>query len=232
MSVHCHSTVLSSQDAAAGVFRILPRGHFRPSDSSDTRGPWFLSDQRAQEIVQAASDRQADYPIDYEHALIKGGEARAAGWFKRLEARADGIYATDARWTAAAAQMISAKEYRYISPAFLSEGGTGEITKLINVSLTNYPALHTLADLNAACAALAAMTQQPVDGMTAKERVNFVRIFGATPEALRAVEVATSAAHSQRIGEGFAGTGFTENQQEAWMRNFGKTPAELRQLYP
>jgi phage I-like protein len=90
--------------------------------------------------------------IDYEHATLKAKEngqaAPAAGWFKKLVWRdGQGLFLTDARWTDQAKAMVKTKEYRYVSPVFTYHPTTGEVLSLINLALTNDPALSGLTDL-------------------------------------------------------------------------------------
>jgi phage I-like protein len=63
--------------------------------------------------------------------------------------RADGLWATDVRWTERAASMLKAKEYLYYSPAFLHDDD-GRPTRLLNVALTNLPATRNMTPLVAA----------------------------------------------------------------------------------
>lgn len=140
--------------------RLIPAGRFHPVDGRPEAAlGWYLDDAHAAAIVAAAAARQTDYVIDYEHqtlAAAKNGQpAPAAGWFKKLEWRpGDGLYATDVRWTVAAAQMITAHEYRYGSPVFAFDPKTGAVLALAHFGLTNNPALDGLTDL----AALAALS--------------------------------------------------------------------------
>lgn len=141
-------------------FRILPAGLFRSTDGSgrpDNVAGWLMNAQIAQRIAASLAVRKDDVLIDYEHQSLRagkeGGIAPAAGWFKRVEWReGDGLYATDARWTDKAAAMISAKEYRFISPVFTFDNRTGEVQSLLSVGLVNQPALDGLTDLAAASA--------------------------------------------------------------------------------
>lgn len=94
-----------------------------------------------------------DIPFDFNHGTSNADSSdagKAAGWFKELELRADGteLWAR-AGWTEAAAAMIEAQEYRYISPTFHyafkpSEGdrrGQNVGTTLTAAALTNTPVL-------------------------------------------------------------------------------------------
>jgi phage I-like protein len=146
--------------AAPTSFRVLPLGAFAASDGRDLKGaaPWCLSVDGAQALAAAQAARASDTVIDYEHQLLlaasNGQPVPAAGWYNALTLRDDGLYIEDARWTDKAAAMIAAREYRYISPVFLTHKTTGEVVKLINVTLTNTPGLDGLTDLNALSARL------------------------------------------------------------------------------
>jgi phage I-like protein len=63
--------------------------------------------------------------------------------------RADGLWATDVRWTERAAAMLSSKEYLYFSPAFTTDDA-GRPSRLLNVALTNLPATKNMQPLVAA----------------------------------------------------------------------------------
>lgn len=119
-----------------------------------TKGNFVLTDAGAREVMQEYISHGTDLHFDYEHLSIEPEKnaspelAKAAGWFD-LELRADGLWATNIRWTETAEKMIRAKEYRYISPAFHADEN-GEIHSLVNVALTNLPATDNLSALIAA----------------------------------------------------------------------------------
>lgn len=118
-----------------------------------------MTDEDGRRLVAAASARSSDYVIDYEHSTLhakeKGEKAVASGWYKNLEWRpGDGLYTTDARWTATARAHIAADEYRYLSPLFYYDKKTGRVLKLACVALTNDPGLDGLTDLAALSAAV------------------------------------------------------------------------------
>jgi len=130
-----------------------------------------------------------DYLIDYEHqSLEPGAVAPAAGWFKGLEWRADGLYVTDARWTEKAKQMITNREYRYISPVFNYDRVTLEVTDLQSVALTNNPALRSLTDLSrvAVNSAVKPGSVAEAPAWTSRDQEVYAHVFGASAETLRA----------------------------------------------
>jgi phage I-like protein len=129
--------------------RILPAGQFTGRDG---RGPFEVGDKTAMQAIIDRSLRFAggtELMLDYDHqsyfAAIPGvgGTAKAAGWFKELQARDDGIYGR-VEWTAAAAEAIKAGEYRYISPLFSSDKA-GKVIRIQNAALVNQPNLDLVA---------------------------------------------------------------------------------------
>lgn len=93
---------------------------------------------------------QRDLPIDYEHQTLSGGEAPAAGWYKNLYLKSDGIYTKVKEWTKKAEQYLLNKEYRYQSPVLMFndvDGETGEKIPLwiSSIALTNSPFLNGIA---------------------------------------------------------------------------------------
>lgn len=131
--------------------KLLPIGTVRMRDG---RGPYIVRDQaHAVRIIQAtrAWFGSSDMMFDYDHQAIfavgptRGGTAIAAGWAatSSLSAEPDGIY-VGVEWTPPAAQKIAAREYRYLSPAFLAAKGTGEILQIKNAALVNFAAIDSM----------------------------------------------------------------------------------------
>lgn len=140
--------------AAGPRLQLLPAGEFAARDGRPGPGRrWRLSAQEAARLVAQASARRTPYVVDYEHQTLNsehnGQPAPAAGWFKTLEWREDGLFAVDVDWTAKARAMIEAGEYRFISPVF-SYDEQGRVTALHMAALTNNPALDGMAALAAA----------------------------------------------------------------------------------
>lgn len=141
-------------DAAAWI-RLLPSGSF---STRDGRGPFAAGDLATlQDIITRTKAHlgATEMMVDYDHQAVfaavegVGGTARAAGWISAFEARADGIHG-EVTWTEAARDALAAREYRYLSPVFLTDR-TGAVIRLVNVALVNLPAM----DLSA----IAARTQ-------------------------------------------------------------------------
>lgn len=132
------------------TIQVLPIGRIK--SKRDGR-EWLVRDEaHAQEIVAAsiASADPAEIPADYDHQLMfgakdgVGGTAKASGWLSNLRVEG-GFIVADPQWTDTAAAMIKAREYRYISPVFTFDGKTREIGRVLNVALTNFPAITELA---------------------------------------------------------------------------------------
>ena len=141
--------------AALRTFRLLPAGRFHAADGSgrpaEVADGWRLDAADAAHLVAQSAGLASKRVIDYEHQTLlsadNGKPAPAAGFFQKLEARGDGLYAVDVEWTAQAAAMIQAGEYRYISPVFAYDKRTGQVLAIAHAALTNNPGLDGLTDL-------------------------------------------------------------------------------------
>ncbi|EBP4101924.1 phage protease [Salmonella enterica] len=157
----------------SGRVRLFPAGTFRGLDGRPKEcTAWVMNAVCAQRLINQVNNQKTELCFDYEHqtlrAMQNGKPAPASGWFKSLEwVEGDGLYATDVRWTDAASAMICAREYRYISPWFRYSATTGEVLSLVNVALTNIPALDDLDEVaQAAACRLAALSQTPSEQET------------------------------------------------------------------
>lgn len=119
-------------------FKIFPKGEFETSKGNFSFGE--LSAQRVMSEFQLHG--QDRLPIDFDHQMLGSGQAPeaaiAAGWFVP-EMRNGELWATDVQWTPRALEMLGAREFRFLSPAF-SVDDSNSIVELINVALTNLPA--------------------------------------------------------------------------------------------
>jgi phage I-like protein len=138
----CNAQPLPAEGAVPDRIHLLPFGKFTGRDG---RGPWLVGDKDdAARIIANTQSYQgkADIPIDYEHASIiaapKGQQAPAAGWITSLEVGPNGIWG-NVQWTAAAAQKIKDREYRYLSPVMRYNDGSGLILRIISAGLVNTP---------------------------------------------------------------------------------------------
>ena len=207
LSIATLSSELSA--AAPDAFRLLPAGLFRARDGRPEGLPgWRLEPEDMQRLIAEAAARESDYVIDYEHQIIEakknGQPAPAAGWFRRLEAREDGLWAADVHWTERARQMIEAGEYRYVSPVFAYDRKSGRVTRLLMAAITNDPALDGLTDLapltqtmeddtmSESIAALAAHLKLPEGADAAAEALGRIKRLEAEIEAIQAAAVPMS----------------------------------------
>jgi phage I-like protein len=123
--------------------RLLPRG---PVELVDGREPLEIDEEALARIVGAFQARGVDLVVDYEHQSLKGGRAPAAGWIKELSAREDGLWAR-VEWTPAARDYLRNREYRYFSPVLRLNPESRRPEALLQVALTNVPAIRALPPL-------------------------------------------------------------------------------------
>lgn len=124
---------------------------FKAGNNKSRKGTFLFSERSARSVMECAEDFEADYPIDFNHSMFSfslgdtAENGKAAGWFK--PAVRDGeLWATGVQWTELAADKLKKREYRYISPTFNCKE-EGEVSELLNVALTNIPALKGLSPL-------------------------------------------------------------------------------------
>ena len=137
---------------APAEFRVFPKGPFEADG-----GTFVFDDRAARDVIAEFKKHGTEKFIDYRHQSLdpyappEGG--KAAAWFS-LEIREGELWATNVRWTKPALATLEAKEWRYISPAFRFDAKSGRILKLVNVGLTNLPAIGNQTPLVAAQAQL------------------------------------------------------------------------------
>ncbi|EAW1667223.1 hypothetical protein F8762_05945 [Salmonella enterica] len=193
------SISLTAEATPATRVRIFPAGEFRSNDGRPKECPaWVMNAACAQRLIAAAASKKTDYSFDYEHqtlrAVTNGKPAPASAWFKSLEwVEGDGLYAVDVDWTAAASQMIAAREYRYLSPMFDYHPVTGEVGQLINVALTNLPALEELDEGVIAAASRLAATSSTFPENTAMDEEQIAYLLSQLRWILNLPETSTAA---------------------------------------
>ncbi|MBL8396171.1 MAG: phage protease [Candidatus Accumulibacter sp.] len=176
---------------------MIPAGTFRAVDGRPENLPgWYLDRTLAAPICARAHARRSDYVIDYEHQTLlasqNGKPAPAAGWYRTLEWRdGDGLYATDVRWTPAAAKMIADEEYRYLSPVFGFDDQTGAVRSLACAALVSNPGLDGLTDLGASLERLAAGLIAHEDHPPMEELIERLRYLLNLPITTTAEEIVT-----------------------------------------
>jgi phage I-like protein len=158
-----------------GEIQLTPAGPvFRADDGSGRPADapaWRIDRSIAQRLRERLSARTNPLVIDYDHQTLlaqkNGRLAPAAGWFKNVEWReGEGLFATDVQWTTSAAAMIAAGEYRFISPVFDYQPGSGVLMNIRMAALTNDPGLDGMkaVALSAALARSEDRVQKTEDG--------------------------------------------------------------------
>jgi len=184
---------MTKQDAGATLpawILLLPAGRVELVDRPD---PLQLDPESLAGLVRAFRSRGVDLVIDYEHQSLQGRQAPAAGWIKDLEARADGLWAR-VEWTPQAQEYLRNREYRYFSPVLQLDPETRKPQALLQVGLTNVPAIKRLPPLVAKWEAgappgekeaVAVPRQVPKEAKTRKggEVDKLKLIMGLPPEA-------------------------------------------------
>ncbi|MCW3479731.1 phage protease [Neisseriaceae bacterium JH1-16] len=147
--------------------QLLPAGEFRAVDGRPSEcKAWQLTAEIAAQVIARAAARSNRLVIDYEHQTLNaaknGQPAPASGWFKALEWREGvGLFAIDVDWTARAADMIGAREYRYLSAVFTYDKH-GRVIEILHAALTNNPALDGMDEVSlAALSRLASLSHNP-----------------------------------------------------------------------
>lgn len=95
-------------------------------------------------IVFAFNADPRDLPVDINHSeelkAPKGEPSPAQGWVDRMEVRDGGaVWGHLKEWTRSGAKVLVAKEYRYVSPAFLFDKAKN-IVRILSAGLVNRPA--------------------------------------------------------------------------------------------
>ena len=122
---------------------ITPLGEFVGS-STDGKPTKEIIDEES--IIQMARQTE-ELLIDKDHESMRSPEDRntaAYGWISGLKAIVglgdmDGLYGT-IKWTSEGIELVKDRVYRFLSPVFELDGD-GRAVKLVNVALTNRPAL-------------------------------------------------------------------------------------------
>jgi phage I-like protein len=128
-------------------FRIFAAGA-NPSD----KGTFIFDDLAAKAVMTSYAAKSVPLTMDYEHMALSDppvpAPAAASEWTP--EVRGGELWATNVKWTDKARAMLAAGEYRLFSPAFYHDPKTMRVLRIINVALTNTPALNGIAPLVAA----------------------------------------------------------------------------------
>lgn len=125
-------------DKPPARIRVFKKGETRFAWVGGKQGRLLVDDDSMRRAVEHFEARGHDMVIDYEHQSEQGQAAPAAGWVKKLQAAADGLWAA-VEWTKRAADFISNREYRFISPVIYFDNAS-RLCFLTSIALTNQPA--------------------------------------------------------------------------------------------
>lgn len=132
-------TALKEMSGAPAEFQILPEGKIEINGEP----PAYIDAAAASDVVRRFKARGNDMVIDYEHQTLTDTQAPAAGWISDLIWRGkDGLWGATG-WTKRAKEYLENREYRYHSPVILI-GQDRKVKMLVNVALTNNPAMNNL----------------------------------------------------------------------------------------
>lgn len=189
--------VVSLSKNIADEVQIFPAGEFNvPIGSMLGTGPWRLDAAAARQLIATVGQRKNDILVDYEHQSLTasqtGHKAPAAAWLKTdslVWRDGEGLFATRPDWKAAAATLIEADEYRYLSPVFIYNETTGAPENIISVALTNTPAIDNM--LPVSWAAMMAGFSHPQENAMNEELMERLRYLlnlplTTTPEEMLA----------------------------------------------
>ena len=137
--------ILKEMTGAPSEFQVLPEGKIEINGEE----PAYMDENAASMIIAAWKDRGNDMVIDYEHQSLTDGQSPAAGWIKKLTWKGkEGLWVV-VEWTSKAAEYLKNREYRYFSPVMLVNKKDRRVAVLVNVALTNNPAINNLKPIMA-----------------------------------------------------------------------------------
>ncbi|WP_199508614.1 MULTISPECIES: phage protease [unclassified Psychrobacter] len=152
------SLEITASRAPQGYFLVFPEGKTRSGDGSGRPtecDAWQLDASNGYALADLLNARPTDMVIDYEHQTLhaqsNGQPAPAAGWLAAGQFEyVDGVGLCNRApsWTTKATKAIADHEYRYKSPVIVYDTD-GYVTNVMNVAITNQPALLTLDELTA-----------------------------------------------------------------------------------
>ena len=129
--------------SADTLVKISPIGKFSGSSPDGKKRVEIIDEQS---VMQMAKQTE-EILLDKDHESMRGPEGRnteAYGWISGLKAIVglgdmDGLYGL-IRWTPKGIELAKDRVYRFLSPVFELDA-EGRAVKLVNVALTNRPAL-------------------------------------------------------------------------------------------
>ena len=129
--------------SADTLVKISPIGKFAGSSPDGKKRVEIIDEQS---VMQMANQTE-EILLDKDHESMRGPEGRnteAYGWISGLKAIVglgdmDGLYGL-IKWTSKGIELAKDRIYRFLSPVFELDA-EGRAVKLVNVALTNRPAL-------------------------------------------------------------------------------------------
>lgn len=150
--------LMVQQLTAVRTFRLFPYGRVRAvaGPAADGRA-WLMTPLTAERMLRAHEAIGLPLTIYLADQCEEDGRPKAAGSFRTMELRRDGVYVTDATWKALALALMSQGEYVYVAPVFSFDAKTLEVEDLIAVELSRVQIINGLGPLPG----LTPVAQQP-----------------------------------------------------------------------
>lgn len=149
MALSALPVLLVAGDVPPTEFRV-----FKAGENPSEKGTFIFDEKSALSVMEEFARLGKPMLLDYNHGtLVEGAapEASISAGEGLPEVRNGELWLTGIKWTARASQLLTAKEYRLFSPYFHHDKD-GHVTRLVNVALTNLPALNNIEPLVAASA--------------------------------------------------------------------------------
>jgi len=162
---------------------------------ADGRGPYRLSNPEAVVQRSMAAELINYAMIDRDHArqlAPVGTSVKAAGWFKRYEAREDGSIWGEPDWTPKGREELDSKEYRYFSATFMRNKTSGEILAITGGTITNDPNFRPMQALASKEKSNQTQTQSEEKSMK-PELIALAKSLGLDPEKTSEKEILAAA---------------------------------------
>nr|WP_321464277.1 phage protease [uncultured Desulfobulbus sp.] len=136
------TTITPDGDQVPAWVELIPTGEVIGRDGRH----W--TNNNPQRIIQAFQNGRVDLPVDIEHSTElkakQGDPAPAMGWVNELRVMNGAIWGR-VDWNRSGHQLITTRQYRYLSPVLVCSKTNGAIVALSSVGLTNRPNLHLRA---------------------------------------------------------------------------------------
>ncbi|KFF32451.1 hypothetical protein G039_0333195 [Pseudomonas aeruginosa VRFPA01] len=126
--------------------RLLPSGNFvSVGGRGGRKQDFYLNDASGKALADQATAQPLPFKVSL--GIDNEGDTPAAGWFKQLVWRADGLYVLDLVLAKRGVSAVVNDEYRYFSPVFYAD--TNIPRQLIGLLITNDPPCETATSLTA-----------------------------------------------------------------------------------